>query len=222
MSWILIIAILLLLPFILKGRWLRHITWPLTVIFAVLLIASPFVYYGTMKTKPVLSKATNERIDHDNRQMIQHMINEDVSKYEQYIVATKRFHVNAEEINIFGEASDMSVYYYVENTTDLTNTIEVTLYKRPFVKDGVTIGQTLTDPTITFEKDELQFVGQAPPPQHIYQVRTFSQNSAIASLSESKTYGVNPYFAYIRVPQKLRVYDVQGYRLQQGVMLDDD
>lgn len=221
MSGLIILIILFGLPLMLKGRFVRQITWPLTILFAVLLIASPFVYYGIVKTKPVLSKATAERIDHDNRQMMRDMINEDVAKYKDHIVATKQFNVNVPEIHIFGDTEDANVYYYVESTEALTDTIEVTLYKRPYVINGVTIGQTLKTPKVQFKQHKLQFIGHTPPSQDIYQVRTFSKSSAIDSLERKDAYGISAYVAYIRVPQKLRVYDAQGYRFQQGGSLDD-
>lgn len=221
MSWLIVFIILIGLPFIVKGKVVRTLTWPLTIVFGVLLLASPFVYYGIMKTKPVLSQATNVRIDEDNRQMMRDMINEDVAKYNDHIVSTKQFSVNVPEIKIFGDAEEANVYYYVESTKALTDKIEVTLYKRPYVISGVTIGQTLKTPTITFKNDQLQFIGHTPPTQHIYQLRTFPESNAIITLDQNKAYGVSAYVAYIRVPQKLRVYDVQGYRFQQGGSLDD-
>lgn len=222
MVWFVVIVLLIILPFLLKGRIVRKVTWPLLFICFVLLLISPIVYHNMFTVKPILSKVTIEKIDVDNRRMMKHMIVENVAAYEKDIVAHQRFNINVAEINIFANVADAHVYYYVESTEQLTDEIDVTLYKRPYTMDRIRVDQVMEQPQIVFEDDELQFIGQATDTQTLYQLRTFSKINAVdLNEVERQHTGISSYFAYIRVPQKLRIYDVEGYRFQQGGMIDD-
>jgi len=221
MNLVLVVSMLLLLLvvgvlFVIgKCRMMQRFVWVVVGVYGVVLIASPIVYQVIIKNMPT-SYTAEEEIAYQNQhqQFLNDLTVGERTAYNDDLLFTKTIAYNRDLFYVNGKQEEHQLFFVVEETPELQQEIEVSVYKRPFLIEQVDASELYPTPTVTMRGQTLKFKGQHETVYiNGYGVQTFPKVYDTDSVGRN-----NPYIAYLRVPRHTRVLDRHDKRIDQQLL----
>lgn len=205
------------------GKWqvMQRFVWVVVGVYGVVLIVSPVVYQVITKDMKT-SYTAAEEVTYQNQyqQFLTDLTVGERTAYNDDLLFTKTIAYHSDLFYVNGEQEEHQLFFVVEETPELHQEIEVSVYKRPFLIEQVDASELYPAPTVTMRGQTLKFKGQHDTVYiNGYGVQTFPKVYDTDTVG-----GNNPYIAYLRVPMHTRVLDSYDKRIDQqlleGGMLD--